>query len=323
MLRGIYSRVAPLKDSLLSSRRSNLPAFRFDTLVACAEDGTLWQKGSGMRHHEIIEIPHSQLYYVAVSYGSDHIVALNAFGIAYGFGSNCNGQLGFRTGRYPWVKKPRRIRVLRDITMVSCGSEFTLFLDRDHRAWSCGTNSEGQLGLGDKIERYVPTLIPDLEDIQSISAGFAHSLVLDSHGQVYSFDSNGQLGVKLNETLNQDSPELVTELNDCIHIMCGGFFSVVHLSDRRVQVFGDNKHQQLGFQGEQPEQVDEPTENPDLFGKILVPGMHHMLIGDLDDNRGFAICGFHFKKRLAPTSGIKLEIPSYLGKNYGETKIHG
>jgi alpha-tubulin suppressor-like RCC1 family protein len=46
------------------------------------------------------------------------------------------------------------------------------------------------LGLGDKVNRLTPTLIPNLNNIIQISAGGVSCLVLDKFGKVYSFGSN-------------------------------------------------------------------------------------------------------------------------------------
>ncbi len=41
-----------------------------------------------------------------------------------------------------------------------------------------GNNEYGQLGLGDTINRNVPTLIPNLNNVKEISAGSFYSMVL-------------------------------------------------------------------------------------------------------------------------------------------------
>ena len=43
---------------------------------------------------------------------------------------------------------------------------------------SFGRNDDGELGLGDNIDKNVPTLIPNLNNVTSISLGEFHSLVL-------------------------------------------------------------------------------------------------------------------------------------------------
>ena len=44
--------------------------------------------------------------------------------------------------------------------------------------WAFGNNGNGQLGLGDRVYRDVPTRIPSLTDVKAISTSLNHSLVL-------------------------------------------------------------------------------------------------------------------------------------------------
>ncbi|KAI8761234.1 alsin, partial [Biomphalaria glabrata] len=64
--------------------------------------------------------------------------------------------------------------------------------------WVWGSNDQGQLGLGDQLERSTPVLIKFLAGRQVIklAAGESHSLAVTSNSQVYSWGSNsyGQIG---------------------------------------------------------------------------------------------------------------------------------
>ncbi len=52
---------------------------------------------------------------------------------------------------------------------------------------SFGRNSNGQLGLGDNINRNIPTLIPNLNNVKEISSGASHLIILLSN---YIFKNN-------------------------------------------------------------------------------------------------------------------------------------
>jgi alpha-tubulin suppressor-like RCC1 family protein len=64
--------------------------------------------------------------------------------------------------------------------------------------YSFGWNDRGQLGLGDNINRSIPTLLNFEFDgnIINISLGEHHSMVLTDKNKIYSFGHNsyGQLG---------------------------------------------------------------------------------------------------------------------------------
>ncbi len=242
--------------------------------VACAEDGTLWAWGSSQNGqtglptnvNKPTKIPNTRNF-LSVSSGCGHSVALDSSGFAWSFGDNSHGQLGLNH-KSP-TNVPTRISSLSEIQMISCGGYFTLLLDSNHRVWSCGDN----LYTGNWDWKIIPSdnLYPRKFSHWKIFSSSPRDRVTSWFSrQVFSFGSNsqGQLGVETNEEF-QSSPQPVPGLNDCLHIMCGGLFSVVHLSDRRVMVFGDNRKQQLGLQGEQSYYIEVPIENPDLLGKIL------------------------------------------------------
>ncbi|KAG1932878.1 RCC1 and BTB domain-containing protein 2 isoform X1 [Pimephales promelas] len=80
-------------------------------------------------------------------------------GETYGWGYNCNGQLGL--GNNGNQQTPCRIAALQgiNIVQVACGYAHTLALTDEGFVYSWGANSYGQLGTGNKSNQAVPTLI--------------------------------------------------------------------------------------------------------------------------------------------------------------------
>ncbi|TRY90880.1 hypothetical protein DNTS_021956 [Danionella cerebrum] len=80
-------------------------------------------------------------------------------GETYGWGYNCNGQLGL--GNNGNQQTPCRIATLQgiNIVQVACGYAHTLALTDEGLVYSWGANSYGQLGTGNKSNQAVPTLI--------------------------------------------------------------------------------------------------------------------------------------------------------------------
>uniref|UniRef100_A0A8C2JWY2 Regulator of chromosome condensation (RCC1) and BTB (POZ) domain containing protein 2 n=3 Tax=Cyprinus carpio TaxID=7962 RepID=A0A8C2JWY2_CYPCA len=80
-------------------------------------------------------------------------------GETYGWGYNCNGQLGL--GNNGNQQTPCRIAALQGINIiqVACGYAHTLALTDEGFVYSWGANSYGQLGTGNKSNQAVPTLI--------------------------------------------------------------------------------------------------------------------------------------------------------------------
>ncbi|XP_018620658.1 RCC1 and BTB domain-containing protein 2 isoform X2 [Scleropages formosus] len=80
-------------------------------------------------------------------------------GEAYGWGYNCNGQLGL--GNNGNQQTPCRIAALQgiNIVQVACGYAHTLALTDEGLVYAWGANSYGQLGTGNKSNQAWPTLI--------------------------------------------------------------------------------------------------------------------------------------------------------------------
>src|SRR5689334_11344708 len=94
------------------------------------------------------------------------------------FGGNLNGQLGL--GHNENVAIPEEIPSLTNINMISCGFTFSVILNEKQKVYTFGSNERGNLGLGDFINRFEPTLITSIkEKVIQISTGHYHTLLLD------------------------------------------------------------------------------------------------------------------------------------------------
>ena len=90
-------------------------------------------------------------------------------------------------------------------TNVSAGHYHSLGIKNGY-LYTWGNNAFGQLGLGDNIDRYTPTLVSQDNTWIDVAAGSYHSLAIKNNGgtyQLYTFGKNdhGQLG--LNSSLPQ------------------------------------------------------------------------------------------------------------------------
>ncbi|XP_033952996.1 RCC1 and BTB domain-containing protein 2 isoform X2 [Pseudochaenichthys georgianus] len=92
-------------------------------------------------------------------------------GEIYGWGYNCNGQLGL--GNNGNQQTPCRIAALQgvNIVRVACGYAHTLALTDEGMVYAWGANSYGQLGTGNKSNQALPTLInTDKERMVEVAA---------------------------------------------------------------------------------------------------------------------------------------------------------
>ena len=93
---------------------------------------------------------------------------------------------------------PTEIPGLTEAVEVQGGAEHVLWRMRDGTVMGCGTNRQGQLGLGESVRKArSPTVIPGLEAIVQISSGNQTLAARDSSGRVFMSgeNGNGQVGV--------------------------------------------------------------------------------------------------------------------------------
>ena len=161
----------------------------------------------------------------SVSCGFEHTACVVDGGGLLTWGSNEYGQLG--TSVPPCgqastsedkaiadelsVWKPRPVRSLRSVSVVSvvCGHFHTLCLTFQGSVYAWGSNSCGQLGLGDCEDRGSPQLVQSLwaTPIIALAAGECHTLALTTHRMVLSWGraKHGQLGLLLQESSKKQS----------------------------------------------------------------------------------------------------------------------
>lgn len=72
----------------------------------------------------------------------------------------------------------------------------TVYLKADTTAWAWGKNTNGQLGVGDTVDRTIPTASSGLFNMSAVAAGNDHTIALMLGGSVWSWGKNtdGQLG---------------------------------------------------------------------------------------------------------------------------------
>lgn len=157
----------------------------------------------------------------AVAAGVYHTVAAREDGTVWSWGYNGTGQLGHGTressagGQDLYVATPTQMiggaqggDHLSGITAVAAGYETTYALDGEGRAWACGWNVYGGLGMGvgpndaynrgrmQRVSRPVDGERVQVEGLREIVAGGYHALAVDADGALLGWGHNGfgQLG---------------------------------------------------------------------------------------------------------------------------------
>lgn len=116
----------------------------------------------------------------------------------------------------------------------------------DGTLWAWGTNTTGQLGLGDAIMRITPVRVGTATGWASIACGPQHTLAVKADGSLWAwgYSRYGRLG--LGTTTNRSRPTRVGTANDWAAVACGDEFTVALKSDGSLWSWGHNSWGQLG-----------------------------------------------------------------------------
>jgi alpha-tubulin suppressor-like RCC1 family protein len=179
------------------------------------------------------------------------------------WGYDIDGGLGGSGG----INAPARVGYDADWASVSCGaytdSNYTMAIKTGGTLWAFGDNDAGQLGLGDRQERLVPTQVGADADWAVVAASDGvgshgrtddlhpdytlddHTLAIRTDGSLWAWGANdhGQLGVGGGDRL---SPTRVDMATDWADVACGDDYSAGLKTDGTLWVWGRNQFGQLG-----------------------------------------------------------------------------
>ena len=121
----------------------------------------------------------------------------------------------------------------------------TILLDRQGNAYATGSNSKGQLCLGDEDDRSIPTQIPMEGPFIDVAVGGEHTLLLHENGTVYACGSNdvGQLG--LGDDVSETGSPTVLDVLSPVSTVSAGVEHSLLMAEEGIYVMGDNSYGQL------------------------------------------------------------------------------
>lgn len=197
------------------------------------------------------------------------------------FGCNKYGQLGLADNESRNV--PTLVEDFEDFKAksITVGSYCTGIIDMDNRAWLCGNNEYGQLGRGNKINRYVLSEVKHCK-VQQIAIGEDHILLLDMNNNVWACGSNrsGQLG--LNSIYHDRTLFVQVPLIKAQQISAGNNHSVILDMENNVWTCGSNYCGQLGLKGKKNRNVF--TQIVTVKAKQISAGNFDTTIIDMENN---------------------------------------
>jgi alpha-tubulin suppressor-like RCC1 family protein len=184
-----------------------------------------------------------------VATGASHTCALNAVGKAYCWGSNDYGQLGVSDTNPRLVPTPVSGE-LRFSSLAAGGQDAfsgnTCGIGFNGELYCWGWNGNGELGLGDLIQRTVPTRVKVGVRFSSLSVGSAHTCGLSTTGQAYCWGSNVNGNLGIDNLINQNLPTQVAGERQFVQIEAGYDFTCAIDLAADAYCWGNNSHGQLG-----------------------------------------------------------------------------
>jgi alpha-tubulin suppressor-like RCC1 family protein len=203
------------------------------------------------------------------------------------WGYDVDGGLGGSGG----LRAPARVGFDSDWASVACGaytdSNYTMAIKKNGTLWGFGDNDTGQLGLGDKQSRSVPTQVGSDAGWKTVACSDGvgdrgrqlsgdpytlddHTLALKTDGTLWAWGANdhGQLGTGAAAVADRTAPLQVGTDADWTAIAAGDDYSAALKTDGTLWTWGHNQFGQLGHGG--TASVSVPTQvttgaGPDTF----------------------------------------------------------
>ncbi|CAK7327594.1 unnamed protein product [Dovyalis caffra] len=195
---------------------------------------------------------------VQVSASHNHAAFVLQSGEVFTCGDNSSFCCGHKDTNRP-IFRPRLVEALKGVSckQVAVGLNFTVFLTRQGQLYTCGTNTHGQLGHGDTLDRPAPKIIEMLEGVGSvvqIAAGPSYVLAVTDNGVVYSFGSGSNFCLGHGEQHDEFQPRAIQTFRrkdiHVVHVSAGDEHAVALDSNGFVYSWGKGYCGALGHGNE-------------------------------------------------------------------------
>ncbi|XP_059441403.1 ultraviolet-B receptor UVR8 isoform X1 [Corylus avellana] len=198
-----------------------------------------------------------------VSASQNHAAFVTGSGEVFTCGDNSSFCCGHRDTSRP-IFRPRLVEALKGVPckQVAAGLNFTVFLTRQGQVYTCGSNTHGQLGHGDTLDRPTPKIIEVLEGVGTvvqIAAGPSYVLAITDNGAAYSFGSGSNFCLGHGEQHDEFQPRAIQTFRrkaiHVVHVSAGDEHAVALDSNGLVYTWGKGYCGALGHGDE----VDKTT----------------------------------------------------------------
>lgn len=175
--------------------------------------------------------------------------AIKTDGTLWTWGENNSGQLG-QNVVYTKFSSPVQVGALTNWSSIT-GTLFSFSaIKTDGTLWSCGSNSNGQLGLNTVYtqNKSSPTQVGTLTNWASASGGAYHVIATKTDGTMWSWGANnfGALGLNISYLLKRSSPSQIGALTTWSKVSASYYGATAIKTDGTLWSWGYNGEGQVG-----------------------------------------------------------------------------
>ncbi|MDT5105571.1 MAG: hypothetical protein QOI25_3084, partial [Mycobacterium sp.] len=211
--------------------------------IARTGSGAVYQWGNGTTTpNRVTGLP----AVIAIAAGGCHLLALDATGNVWAWGSNSAGQLGDGTT----TDRTTPVQVLSGVAAIAAGGQHSLAVKTDGTVRAWGANTHGQLGDGTTSNHSNPTPVSNLTRVRAVSAGSDTSYAIRADGTAWAWGDNstGELGTGSGAG-QATSPTQISAFGPSTaavrQIVGSDHGAAALMLDGTVRAWGDNSHGQL------------------------------------------------------------------------------
>lgn len=275
-------------------------------LYACGKNGDA-QLGLGDKADRAVFTKVDITDVVQVECGIRHTVIIKNNGEAYACGFNSsNNSLG-TSDNSTYVMKLTKMKDIDNIKKVSCGYDSTLILKNDGTVYGCGSNLEGQLGLGSSGVLSSATKV-DVEDVFDIFAGRTSSYLIKSDRRLYGSGSNivGELGIP--KITNKVTSFTYLGLDDVECVVAGDSHCIALKNNGEAYGTGANAVGQLGIGHLTNVEKFTKVKTSDI--KLIISGCSSNFIFLIKNNGDICGTGLNNRGQLGISSSTNVNVPT-------------
>nr|UWI51411.1 hypothetical protein NZ312_06830 [Clostridioides difficile] len=199
-------------------------------------------------------------------------------GTLYVAGNNLYGQLGLGTnGASANVNTFTKVDV-DNIKAVFSYNKSAFIIKNDNKCYSTGFNNQGQLGLGDKNDRNLFSLV-SINDVKTIACGSEHTVLMTYNNDIYGCGKEKCFGNALQSSLFTKIEQVNIKT-----IACGHGNTMLIDNKGTLKVAGNNDIYQLGI-ANYSENIDSSfVDLKNTVAKNIFIGLSHSILIDSNND---------------------------------------